>query len=86
MIADKAFFVIIANSGSQFDVKQLEVILETKIVLISSRKNTGFEALKTIIANYQNLSLKPCLNSSKIAPEYFDRIQKTFPNQIILQN
>ena len=69
------------RKGISIDVKQLEAILETKIVLISSRKNTGFEALKTGIANYQNLSLKPCLNSSKIAPDYFDRIQKTFPNQ-----
>lgn len=69
------------RKGISIDLKQLEVILETKIVLISSRKNTGFESLKTRIANYQNLSLKPCLNSSKIAPEYFDRIQKTFPNQ-----
>ena len=69
------------RKGISIDVKQLETVLETKIVLISSRKNTGFEALKTGIANYQNLSLKPCLNSSKIAPDYFDRIQKTFPNQ-----
>ena len=69
------------RKGISIDVQQLEAILETKIVLISSRKNTGFEALKTGIANYQNLSLKPCLNSSKIAPDYFDRIQKTFPNQ-----
>ena len=69
------------RKGISIDVKQLETILETKIVLISSRKNIGFEALKTGIANYQNLSLKPCLNSSKIAPDYFDRIQKTFPNQ-----
>ena len=69
------------RKGISIDVKQLETVLETKIVLISSRKNTGFEALKTGIANYQNLSLKPCLNSSKIAPAYFDRIQKTFPNQ-----
>ena len=69
------------RKGISIDVKQLETTLETKIVLISSRKNTGFEALKTGIANYQNLSLKPCLNSSKIAPDYFDRIQKTFPNQ-----
>ena len=69
------------RKGIFIDVKQLEAILETKIVLISSRKNTGFEALKKGIAYYQNLSLKPCLNSSKIAPDYFDRIQKTFPNQ-----
>ena len=69
------------RKGISIDVKQLETTLETKIVLISSRKNTGFEALKTGIANYQNLSLKPCLNYSKIATDYFDRIQKTFPNQ-----
>jgi len=35
------------RKGISIDVKQLEAILETKIVLISSRKNTGFEALKT---------------------------------------
>jgi len=63
------------------DIRTLEEKLETKIVLISSRKNTGIDTLKELISNYKNLSLKPCINASKIAPEYFNRLQKTFPNQ-----
>jgi ferrous iron transport protein B len=43
------------------NIKKLEEKLETKIVLISSRKNTGIEDLKKIISNYKTLSLKPCL-------------------------
>ena len=63
------------------NIKELEEKLGTKIVLISSRKKTGIEALKYLISNYNSLSLTPCINSSKIAPEYFERLQKTFPNQ-----
>ncbi len=63
------------------DVELLEERLETKIVLISSRKNTGFDALKKLITNHSVLSTKPCVNSSSIAPEYFDRLRKVFPNQ-----
>ena len=63
------------------DLDVLEKKLETKIALISSRKNTGFDTLKEHIANYKNLSTKACVNASVIAPEYFARLQKTFPNQ-----
>lgn len=63
------------------DVPLLEKKLNTKIALISSRKNTGFDYLKKLIENYNQLSTKPCLNASNIAPEYFDRLQKAFPNQ-----
>jgi len=63
------------------DVDALEKQLETRIVLTSSRKNIGFEALKEHIANYTQLSTKPCVNASSIAPEYFDRLRKAFPNQ-----
>lgn len=63
------------------DIEQLQDRLETKIALISSRKNEGFDYLKKLIANYNNLNTKPCLNASSIAPEYFDRLRKTFPNQ-----
>lgn len=65
------------------DVETLEKQLETKIALISSRKNTGFDALKEIITNYNQLSTEPCLNASTIAPEYFDRLRKAFPSQDI---
>ncbi len=63
------------------NIPLLEERLETKIALISSRKNEGFDKLKELITNYKTLSVKPCLNASTIAPEYFDRLRKTFPNQ-----
>ncbi len=63
------------------DIEALEKKLETKIALISSRKKLGIDALKELISNYKNLSLKPCVNASRIAPEYFEKLQKTFPNQ-----
>ncbi len=63
------------------DIALLEEKLETKIALISSRKNEGFEQLKEFIAHPSRLSTKPCLNASVIAPTYFDRLRKAFPNQ-----
>jgi len=59
----------------------LEEKLETKVALISSRNNTGFENLKKLISNYKQISTKPCLDASEIAPEYFGRLKKAFPNQ-----
>jgi ferrous iron transport protein B len=63
------------------DILALEEQLKTKIVLISSRRNTGFDELKQVISNYRQLSVEPCVNASVIAPDYFDRLQKAFPNQ-----
>lgn len=63
------------------DIQLLEEKLQTKIALISSRKNQGFDYLKELIENYNQLSTKPSLNASNIAPEYFDRLRKAFPNQ-----
>ena len=63
------------------DVPLLEEKLKTKIALISSRKNLGFDYLKELIENYNQLSTKPSLNASSISPEYFDRLRKAFPNQ-----
>jgi len=63
------------------NVNALEKILKTKVVLISARKNTGFDDLKKLISNYQQISTQPCLDASVIAPEYFERLKKTFPNQ-----
>ncbi len=65
------------------DIPEMEERLNTKIALISSRKNTGLDALKKIITEYKTLSTEPCVNASVIAPEYFDRLRKAFPNQDI---
>ncbi len=63
------------------NVPLLEKKLKTKIALISSRKNLGFDYLKELIEDYKHISSKPSLNASSISPEYFDRLRKTFPNQ-----
>lgn len=63
------------------DIEALEDKLETKIALISSRKNEGFDILTEYIANHATLSTKPCVNASVIAPDYFERLRKAFPNQ-----
>ncbi|MCW5518240.1 ferrous iron transport protein B [Aureitalea sp. L0-47] len=63
------------------DVEKLEQQLETKIALVSARKNEGFDYLKELIFNYNTLSLKPCLNASSISTEYFDRLRTAFPDQ-----
>lgn len=63
------------------DVSLLEEKLNTKIALISSRKNLGFDYLKELIEDYKHLPTAPCLNASSIAPEYFDRLRKAFPTQ-----
>ncbi|MAZ73077.1 MAG: ferrous iron transport protein B [Flavobacteriaceae bacterium] len=63
------------------DIKALEERLETKVVLVSSRKNEGFDSLKELVVNHTSLSTKPCVNASIIAPEYFERLRKAFPNQ-----
>jgi len=63
------------------NISALEEKMETKVALISSRKNSGFENLKELISNYKQISTKPCLDASVIAPEYFGRLKKAFPNQ-----
>ncbi|WP_435578150.1 ferrous iron transport protein B [Gilvibacter sp.] len=63
------------------DIQKLEKALKTKIALISSRKNQGFDELKELILNYRELSTEPCMDALTFAPEYFDRLKKAFPNQ-----
>jgi len=69
--------------GISLDIPYLEQELNTKIALISSRKNTGIDDLKTRIANYEQLSTAPCLNASSIDPDYFDRLRHAFPRELL---
>ncbi|MGW1454503.1 ferrous iron transport protein B [Salegentibacter agarivorans] len=69
------------RKGISLDVDLLEERLNTKVVLVSARKNTGIDELKEAIINYRHISDEPCVNASIIAPEYFDRLRKAFPNQ-----
>jgi ferrous iron transport protein B len=69
--------------GIELDISHLEQELKTKIALVSSRKNLGIDKIKDLILNYKSLSTVPCLNASSIDVEYFDKLRKAFPNQLV---
>lgn len=69
--------------GISLDIAYLEKELNTKIALISSRKNLGIDSLKELIANHHELSTVPCLNASSIDPNYFDRLRQAFPKELL---
>ncbi len=72
---------VMKQKGIILDIPFLEEQLNTKIALISSRKNTGIQELKDLISNYRELSTQPCLDMSTIDIDYFNRLQNAFPNQ-----
>lgn len=69
--------------GISLDLPFLEEQLKTKIALVSSRKKTGIDNLKKLIINYQELPTTPCLNASSIDTDYFNSLQRAFPNQLL---
>lgn len=69
--------------GIELDIPYLESQLKTKIALTSSRKNIGIDEIKKLILDYRSLPTDPCLNASSIDPEYFDKLRKAFPNQLV---
>jgi ferrous iron transport protein B len=69
--------------GISLDILYLEQHLKTKIALVSTRKNKGISELKELIANFKELSVKPCMNGSSIDESYFDNLRKAFPNQLL---
>ena len=69
------------KKGITLDVSLLEKKLNTKIALVSTRQGTGIERIRQLIADYKNLSVKPNVDATVIAPEYFERLQRTFPNE-----
>lgn len=71
------------SKGITLDIPYLEEKLQTKIALVSSRKGHGIEELKELIVSYKTVSSTPCLDASVIDKEYFDSLQKAFPNQLL---
>jgi len=69
------------RKGISLDIPVLEKELNTKIALVSARKNQGIDELKKLILSYTSLSNKPCTDALTFAPEYFERLKKAFPNQ-----
>jgi ferrous iron transport protein B len=70
-----------SRKGISLDIEAMEEKLNTKIALVSTRKGNGIERIKELIADYKTLSTKPNVNTSRISPEYFGRLQKAFPKE-----
>jgi len=69
------------RKGISLNIPVLEKLLNTKIALISTRKNQGITDLKELINNYKTISTEPCLDTSTIDVQYFENLRKVFPNQ-----
>lgn len=70
-----------SRKGISLDIALLEEKLNTKIALVSTRKETGIAYLKGLIADYKNLSIEKNVDTSVIDPEYFEKLKNTFPNE-----
>jgi len=72
---------LMSRKGISLNIPILEEKLCTKVALLSTRKNTGIENLKTLIENYRTLPKAQCLDATSIDSDYFERLGKAFPNQ-----
>jgi ferrous iron transport protein B len=71
------------NKGITLDIPLLEQQLKTKIALVSTRKGFGIDELKNLIVSYKTIPSEPCLDTSVIDQDYFNNLQKAFPNQLV---
>ena len=72
---------LVRRKGISLNIPLLEKKLETKIVLVSTRKNEGLDELKKLIINYRQLSTKPLISLKSVNETYFNNLEKTFPDQ-----
>lgn len=69
------------RKGISIDIEKLEKLLDTKVALISTRENEGIDQLKSLILNYRQLSTKYSISLTSIDQQYFQNLEKAFPNQ-----
>lgn len=74
---------VMRRKGISLDIAHLEAQLNTKIALISTRKNEGLNELKALINNYKEIPNESCLDISTIDKEYFKNLKNIFPNQLL---
>ncbi len=70
-----------SRKGISLDVDALEKKLNTKIALVSTRKGNGINRIKELIADFRTLSTAPNIDTSRISPKYFNRLQEAFPKE-----
>jgi len=67
--------------GISIDVAALEKQLDTKIALISIRKNQGLDQLKQLVLGYNELNTQPFLDLKKVDEAHFELMEKLYANQ-----
>ena len=72
---------LMSQKGISLNIPLLEKKLETKIALVSTRKNEGLDELKKLIINYRQLPTQPLISLRSINENYFKNLEKTFPDQ-----
>ncbi len=72
---------LMSQKGISLNIPLLEKKLETKIALVSTRKNVGLDELKKLIINYRQLPTQPLISLKSINQTYFNNLEKTFPDQ-----
>ncbi|MEO9480847.1 MAG: ferrous iron transport protein B [Maribacter dokdonensis] len=71
------------RKGITIDIELLEQKLNSKIALVSTRKETGIDRLRNLIADYKLLPKSQNVDISVIAPDYFERLTEAFPKEDI---
>ena len=65
--------------GVALDVSALEKALDTRIALISTRKNSGISTLKELLIDHESLSNSSVLDINIVDVLYFEGLKKTYP-------
>lgn len=69
------------KKGISIDLPALEKALDTKIVLISARKNEGINDLKQAVLNYSDYNTNSIFDLKSIDENYFTLLGHLYPNQ-----
>src|SRR6056300_46314 len=69
------------RKGITLDIPVLEKAIDTKIAMVSTRENKGLQEVKQLIINYRELSTTATISIDSIDEEYFQNLEKIFPNQ-----
>ena len=70
-----------SRKGITLEVASLEKKLDTKIVLVSTRRGEGLDRLKEILADPASLPRGPIMDIGRVAPDYFGELKKAFPEE-----
>lgn len=69
------------RKGIDISIPELETALKSKVVLVSARKKTGIDNLKTVLAQYSALNTDTVADvSEKIHGNFFKRIKEALPH------